>query len=91
MLQTIGFEEVKCVQVARPSEITGLAFDTVSSYLAACNREGVVQLYGLDTNMSLRVVFSLTINQEIPKAVAFGQIRGDMRDVIVFGLHNGKM
>lgn len=77
--------------MARPSEVTGLAFDAASNNLAACNRGGVVQLYSLDSRMGLRVIFSLTINQEIPKAVAFGHIGGDRRDVLVFGLHNGKM
>jgi hypothetical protein len=77
--------------MARPSEITGLAFDTTSNYLAACNRDGIVQLYALDSMMALRVLFSLTVDQEIPKAIAFGQMGGDNRDVMVFGLHNGKM
>jgi hypothetical protein len=76
--------------MARPSEVTGLAFDATSNYLAACNRDGIVQLYALDSMMALRVIFSLTVDQDIPKAIAFGQM-GDSRDVLVFGLHNGKM
>lgn len=77
--------------MARPSEVTGLAFDATSNYLAACNREGIIQLYALDSMMALRVLFSVTVDQEIPKAIAFGQMGGDGRDVVVFGLHNGKM
>jgi hypothetical protein len=77
--------------MARPSEITGLAFDPTSNYLAACNRDGIVQLYALDSMMALRVLFSVTVDQEIPKAIAFGQMGGNSRDVVVFGLHNGKM
>jgi indole-3-glycerol phosphate synthase len=77
--------------MARPSEITGLAFDSTSNYLAACNREGIVQLYALDSMMGLRVLFSVTVDQEIPKAIAFGQVGENNRDVMVFGLHNGKM
>jgi hypothetical protein len=41
--------------------------------------------------MALRVLFSTAIDQEIPKAIAFGQVGGNNRDVVVFGLHNGKM
>ena len=77
--------------MVHPSEITGLAFDATSNYLAACNRNGMVQLYVLDSMMTLRVLFSLTVDQEIPKAIAFGQMGGDNHDVMVFGLHNGKM
>lgn len=77
--------------MARPYEVTGLTFDTASNYLAACNCDGIVQLYALDSMMALRVIFSLTVDQDIPKAIAFGQMGGDSHDIMVFGLHNGKM
>ena len=77
--------------MAHASEVTGLAFDMASNYLAACNRGGIVQLYSLDSMMRLRVIFSFTINQDIPKAIAFGQIGGDQCNILVFGLYNGQV
>jgi hypothetical protein len=76
--------------MAHPSEVTGLAFDTTTGYLAAANREGIVQLYAIDGLMSMRNIFSTTLGgQDIPKAIAFGQTVGNNKDLLVFGLHHG--
>ena len=77
--------------MACASEVTGLAFDMASNYLAACNRRGIVQLYSLDSMMRLRVIFSFAINQDMPKAITFGQIGGDWHDILVFDLYNGQV
>ena len=85
------FEEVHMLELASPSEITGLAFDMGSNHLAVCNRNSVVQLFTVDGLMKPRVIFSVTIKDFLPKAVAFGHTNGDTRDVMAFGLHDGRM
>lgn len=79
--------------MAHPSEVMGLAFDATTGYLAAANREGIVQLYAIDGLMSMRNIFSITLGgQDIPKAIAFGQTAGNnslSKDLLVFGLHHG--
>jgi hypothetical protein len=86
MMQERAFEEISCAKMAYPSEVTGLAFEPAADHLAACNRDGMVQLYSVDTLLALRNIFSLHVDKDIPKAIAF---RGD-RNVLVFGLHRGK-
>jgi WD40 repeat protein len=85
------FEEVHCGIVANPGEITGLAFASSSSQLAVCNRNSVVQLFAIDANMKPRVVFSVTIDDYVPKAIAFKQSAGERREILTFGLHDGRM
>jgi hypothetical protein len=41
--------------------------------------------------MKTRVLFSVTIQDFVPKAIAFGHLRGNTRDVLTFGLYNGQM
>ena len=79
------------MQLANPGEITGLAFNATSNQLVACNRNSVVQLFTIDSLMKTRVVFSVTIENFVPKAVAFGHTNGNTRDVLTFGLHDGQM
>lgn len=85
-MQETAFEEVFCAEMAYPSEVTSLAFESAAEHLAACNRDGVVQLYSVDTLLGLRNIFSLHVEKDIPKAIAF---RGD-RNILMFGLHSGK-
>jgi hypothetical protein len=86
-----GFEEVNCVQVASPSEITGLAFEAGSNQLAVCNRNSVVQVFTMDGLMKLHVIFSVTIGDYLPKAIAFGPMSGGNREILTFGLYDGNM
>ncbi|KAJ6537915.1 WD40-repeat-containing domain protein [Mycena capillaripes] len=83
------FEEISCVRVVNPAEITGLAFDAPSNCLAVCHRGGVVQVYALGSTMSLQEVFTLELKNFAPQAIAFGQMHGNERDVMVFGLYRG--
>jgi WD40 repeat protein len=85
------FEEVYSAQVAHPSEITSLAFDAASNHLAVTNREGIVQLYDVEATMKLRNVFSVMLPQDIPRAVAFGQMDLGNRNLLIFGLHHGNI
>jgi hypothetical protein len=88
---TRTFEEVRCVQLAHPSEISGLAFEGATNHLAAVNRNSLVQLFMVDSLMELRPVFSVTIDNCLPKAVAFGHTIGDSRSILVFSMHDGIM
>jgi hypothetical protein len=90
-LKEIMFEETYCAQVASPSEMTGLAYDAATNYLATCNRSAVVQLFAIDTMVILRNMFSVTIGDYVPRAIAFGPLSGENRNILVFGLHNGEM
>ncbi|KAF7372579.1 hypothetical protein MVEN_00120600 [Mycena venus] len=83
------FEEISCVRVVNPAEITGLAFDAPYNRLAVCHRGGMVQVYTLSSTMSLTEVFSLELKNGVPRAIAFGQMHGNDRDVMVFGLYGG--
>ena len=92
LTQESAFEEVYSAVIARPSEIMSLAFDAASNYLATANQEGVVQLYTVEENMRLRNIFSVALGRDdIPRAVAFGQMGGNTRTLLVFGLHHGTM
>ncbi|KAG6839163.1 hypothetical protein C0991_005323, partial [Blastosporella zonata] len=86
-----AFKEVYCAQIAHASEVTGLAFDAATNHLAVCNRSGIVQLYGLDSTMTLRNEFSILVNEDIPKAIAFGHLGGDKHDILAFRMHSGKL
>ena len=85
-MQETAFEEISCAKMAYFLEVTGLAFEPAANHLAACNQEGTVQLYSVNTLLALRNIFSLCVDKDIPKAIAF---QGD-RNVIMFGLHSGK-
>lgn len=85
------FEELSCVRIAAPAEITGLAFDSPSNRLAVCHRGGVVQVYTLNSTMSLNEVFTIELDNFVPVAIVFGTMHGNERDVMVFGLYGGDM
>ena len=85
------FEEVFCAQIARPSEVTSLTFDAASNLLAVCNRNGAVQVFVIESNMTLRNTLSIALANEILEVIAFGQMGRDKRDILVFGLHSGAM
>ncbi|KAJ7668603.1 WD40-repeat-containing domain protein [Mycena polygramma] len=83
------FEEVSCCRLTHPGEITGLAFDPSSNRGAVCNRNGVVQVHALDNSMNMRPLYSISISNTSPKAIAFGAVHGSERDILVFGLYDG--
>jgi hypothetical protein len=86
-----SFEELHCMLVARPGEISGLAFDPASNHLAICNRNSVIQLFIIDGLMTPRIKFSITIDDFVPKAIAFGLMCSDTRAILAFGLNDGQM
>ncbi|KAJ6459693.1 hypothetical protein DFH09DRAFT_1115111 [Mycena vulgaris] len=83
------FEEISCNHVVNPAEITGLSFDAPSNRLAFCHRGGTVQVYFVSKTMSLQIIFTLQLENVTPRAIAFGQIWGNERDIMVFGLYDG--
>lgn len=90
-MQDAAFEEAYCAIIARPSEITSIAFDAASNHLAAANRKGVIQLYTVGPFMGLVNLWSISLGDEIPKVVAFGPTGTRGRDLLAFGLHHGNM
>ncbi|KAJ7719524.1 WD40-repeat-containing domain protein, partial [Mycena maculata] len=86
-----GFREIFCKRLAQPSEVTALAFDTTSNHLAVCNYNSSVQIYTLASSAKPCKTFAVNIANFIPKTVHFGAMRGNERELLVFGLHDGKM
>ncbi|KAJ7346092.1 hypothetical protein DFH08DRAFT_809933 [Mycena albidolilacea] len=85
------FEEISCVCIVNPAEITGLAFDPPSNRLAFCHRGSMVQIYTLSATMSLKEIFSLELQNVAPRAIAFGRMYFNDRDIMIFGLYGGDM
>ncbi|KAJ7200549.1 WD40-repeat-containing domain protein [Mycena pura] len=86
---TRSFLEVWCHRLREPAEISGLAFDALTNRLAVCNVHGVLQMYTLNSAMSLTERFDLTIPKCVPRALGFGAMQGNERELLVFGLHCG--
>ncbi|KAJ7140582.1 WD40-repeat-containing domain protein [Mycena crocata] len=86
-----GFREVCARGLESKTEITGLAFDAVSNRLGVCIGSGSVHVYGLSTATQPQVMYSLKVANFFPKAIQFGATRGNVRDILVFGLHDGKI
>ncbi|KAJ7067766.1 WD40-repeat-containing domain protein [Mycena belliarum] len=81
--------EISCVRIVNPAEISDLAFNAPSNRLAVCHRGGVVQVYTLGSNMILQQVFSLGLKDFVPRAIVFGEMTGNEKDIMVFGLYSG--
>ncbi|KAK7059459.1 WD40-repeat-containing domain protein [Favolaschia claudopus] len=73
----------------KSAEIAGLAFDASSNRLAVCHRGGVIQLWTVADSMALKFVWSQEFKNYVPRAVAFSQLEGDERSVLVFPLYGG--
>ncbi|KAJ7437531.1 WD40-repeat-containing domain protein [Mycena latifolia] len=86
-----GFHEVYCRQLAQPAEITALAFDPLSNRLAVCNYNSSVQVYVFASSVGPRKIFAVNINNFIPKALHFGAMRRNDRELLVSGLRDGKI
>lgn len=80
-----------CAQVAIPGEITSIAFEAGSNRLAICNRNSVVQVFLTGAKMDLHHIFSVVISGHVPKAIAFGQMGSEYKDIVTFGLYDGLM
>ncbi|KAF9555246.1 WD40 repeat-like protein [Agrocybe pediades] len=83
-----AYEESFCARMANPAEITALAFDSGANRLAISNRNSVISLFRIGAKFDLHPVFSITIKNHIPKALAFTQA-GDDKDIYTFGLYDG--
>ncbi|KIK51845.1 hypothetical protein GYMLUDRAFT_251695 [Collybiopsis luxurians FD-317 M1] len=84
---TTAFEEKFDMLLAGSSEITDIVFDNTTSQLAVCNRTGAVQLYSINGDMRLDVLFSIAMQEMVPRNIAF--CRGGDRKLLVFSMYNG--
>ncbi|KAJ7612054.1 hypothetical protein DFH06DRAFT_1147405 [Mycena polygramma] len=75
--------------MTEPAEITGLAFDSSSNRLAVCHRMSVVQVHDMDDKLNPSPVFSVCVNNLLPRALAFAGER--QRELVVFNFHDGTM
>ncbi|KAJ6516936.1 WD40-repeat-containing domain protein [Mycena vitilis] len=83
------FEESSVFKMAEPAEITGLAFDSSSNRLAVCHRMSIVQVHDMDDKLNPSPVFSVCVNNLLPRALAFAGER--QRELVVFNFHDGTM
>ncbi|KAJ7731657.1 hypothetical protein B0H16DRAFT_1733225 [Mycena metata] len=90
-LELSVFEETGCVQLAKPAEITSLEFDAPSNRLVVCHRGAVIQAFILDNTMAFTPVFTLELKNAMLQAMAFGQMHGDEREILVFTRDEGDM
>ncbi|KAJ7120068.1 WD40-repeat-containing domain protein [Mycena epipterygia] len=88
---TSDFEEGHTLQMTDPAEVTGITFDAATNRLCVCHRNSVVQSYTMDRTATPQPVFSVSVKNFVPKAISFGEYRGNDRDVKVFGLYNGQI
>ncbi|KAJ7117280.1 WD40-repeat-containing domain protein [Mycena crocata] len=86
-----NFEEVHVIQLHDPAEITGLAFDASTNRIAVCHRGSLIQVHAMDSKMKPSNIFSVKVDNYVPKAIAFGDLKGNNKEVIVFGFHDGKI
>lgn len=56
-----------------------------------CNRNSVIQVFLTGAKMDLHHVYSVVISDHTPKAIAFGQMGGEYKDILTFGLYDGLM
>nr|GAT42502.1 predicted protein [Mycena chlorophos] len=83
------FREVWCRQLVDAAEITGLAFDAMTNRLSVCHRGGLLQMYALAGTTIQREVYSWTIPNCVPRAIEFGAMFGNERELMIFGQHCG--
>ncbi|KAK0478061.1 WD40-repeat-containing domain protein [Armillaria luteobubalina] len=85
------FVEVDCARLANASEITSIGFDPASNRIAIASRAGVVQLCGLDNSKRLSPIFTVSMQNHLPKTIAFSTTpkAGGGRPMITFGMHDG--
>lgn len=79
------------MQLIQGTEITGLVFDPASNRLTVCNRDSLIQAYTVERALTLHNLFSVTIADFVPKAIAFGEFRNNEAEIMVFGLYDGRV
>ncbi|KAG2137124.1 uncharacterized protein EDB93DRAFT_1091337, partial [Suillus bovinus] len=88
-IEQTHFQEICARRLGSGFEITCMVWDSSSSEantrIAVGTRDKVVQVLVLNTNSQLQAVFSVRLDNTVPKSVVFG----DNRCVYVFGLYNG--
>ncbi|KAJ7705096.1 WD40-repeat-containing domain protein [Mycena olivaceomarginata] len=86
-----SMEEMYTARLVNPAEVTGLDFDAASNWLVLCHRNTVIQAYTLDRSSGIQPLFSVTIDNFVPKAIAFGDYKNTDREIMVFGLDDGNI
>ncbi|KAJ7604974.1 WD40-repeat-containing domain protein [Roridomyces roridus] len=89
---TTCFEESHCHRMPNPSEVTCIAFDTLSARLAVANRNGTVQVWSL-AGENPAGLFTTSSDVIVPRALAFGRLEETEPEdgVLVFGLYEGNV
>jgi len=89
------FEETLVFQIAQPSEIAALGFDTTNNRLCICSRSGIVQSWLIlkdppTGRWTAQNIFNQKYSNLAPQAIMFAAFDNTTqdRDIMVFGLHN---
>ncbi|KAK0496914.1 hypothetical protein EDD18DRAFT_1352761 [Armillaria luteobubalina] len=85
------FVEVDCACLTNTSEITSIGFDLASNHTAIASHAGVVQLCGLDNSKRLSPIFTVSMQNHLPKTITFSTTpkAGGGQLMIMFGMHDG--
>ncbi|KAK7000155.1 WD40 repeat-like protein [Favolaschia claudopus] len=86
-----SFEEIRVWRFAIRAEITALCFDAASNRLVVVNRASTLYSFALNRDLSLRRLSVCGIADVVPKAVAFGDMKDQERQILVFGLFDGQV
>lgn len=60
-----------------------------STRIAIGARDGVIQVFDLDTKYRMHTVFSVRLDQTVPRAIYF--FENPAKDVLVFSIFDGKV
>ncbi|KAH7917252.1 WD40 repeat-like protein, partial [Leucogyrophana mollusca] len=83
------FEEVLTIKVGTGKEILCVSCDTsvpMGVRIATGTRDARVLVWSFDSRERIHSVFSVQLDNTIPKGIAFSK---DTKDIFVFGLYNG--
>ncbi|KAF7335734.1 WD40 repeat-like protein [Mycena venus] len=87
-----AFEERNTQPLTGDAEVTGLDFDPATNRLLACNRNSVVACFTIERGtLALQPVFSVAMTNVLPKAIAFGEYVNNEKEVLVFGMYDGRI
>ncbi|KAF7324373.1 WD40 repeat-like protein [Mycena venus] len=87
-----AFEERNTRPLTGDAEVTGLDFDPATNRLLACNRNSVVACFTIERGtLALQPVFSVAMTNVLPKAIAFGEYINNEKEVLVFGMYDGRI
>ena len=78
-------------RLKNPAEISALAYDPVTSRLAVAHRGGLLQMLLLSGTNIRKELYSWPLENCVPRALEFGAVAGNERELLAFGLYCGQV